>query len=137
MNVNDIGEVEMPEGDMLEAIFTRQKELIEKYGPIERRNGIAVPDYPVFRETHLGQDHLKRVIWWCVEEIGEAANCLKLKPWKQTHVETDWDHFDEELADALHFFVELFIARGLTARQVFELYFKKSAVNKFRQRSVY
>ena len=54
-----------------------------------------------------------------------------------TDVPIDKDHFLEELSDALHFLVQLFIELGLTAEDVFSLYFKKSEVNKFRIRSNY
>ena len=50
---------------------------------------------------------------------------------------TDVTHYVEELIDALHFFVELLILSGLKAEDAFRIYFKKSEVNKFRQRSKY
>jgi dimeric dUTPase (all-alpha-NTP-PPase superfamily) len=43
----------------------------------------------------------------------------------------------EELADGFHFYIALLIALDLTAEDLFQVYFKKSEVNKFRQRSGY
>lgn len=80
---------------------------------------------------------LKDLAYRVVEELSEATNTLKNKPWKQDFVETDADHFYEELADAFHFFVEFAITAGLDAESLTKVYFAKSEVNKFRQRSGY
>lgn len=146
MNIKDIqklvdsGEIELPEGDMLELIFERQVELMEQYYPIEKERGaiVVTPDMHGELDHRFVQWRLKDVIGErCTEEIYEALNCLRNKPWKQSEVETDREHYYEELADAFHFFVEGLITSGLTARQFFLLYYLKSEVNKFRQRSNY
>jgi len=142
MNINDVTDEDildfLGDTDMLEAIFDRQKELMEKYHPIEAANDLLLsPDVPVDLDSAKGQARLKDFAWRVTEELGEAMNCLKNKPWKQTQMLTDRDHFYEELADALHFMVELFILSGLDAKDVAMLYLKKSLVNKFRQRSEY
>ena len=137
MNVND-ADKEQVIGDQLEAIFTRQRELMEKYDDIERRNGsLQTGDVPVDLNDHRGQARLKDFAWRITEELGEAMNCLKNKPWKQTQMETDQTHYAEEIVDALHFFVELCILSGFDAKTLTEMYLKKSQVNKFRQRSNY
>lgn len=136
MNVNDI-EKEEVEGDLLEAIFVRQHELMSKYHDIEAKNGFKVPTIPVNIDDAQGQTHLKDFAWRITEELGEAMNCLKNKPWKRTQMETDREHYHEEIVDAFHFFVELCIMSGFDARSLAEMYLKKSLVNKFRQRSNY
>jgi hypothetical protein len=137
MNINDV-EFQDRGGDMLEEIFARQRELMEKYHVIEAKNGLLqTPDIPVNLHDAKGQARLKDFAWRITEELGEAMNCLKNKPWKQTQMLTDVKHYYEELADAFHFFVELCILSGLNARDLYELYFRKSEVNKFRQRSNY
>lgn len=146
MNVNDI-QTEAPEdGDMLENMFGRQWDLELKYRPMEANAGYFIthadPDHDFPVDLHNGhaqilvKDGMERVI----EELMEAANTLKNKPWKQTHVLTDITHFDEELMDALHFFLRLFLIRygpRDAAKAVYRMYFKKSEVNKFRQESKY
>lgn len=137
VNVKDV-EVEFPEGDMLENVFSRQRELMETYHHIERKNGLLqTEDVPVDLHSAQGQARLKDFAWRVTEEIGEAMNCLKNKPWKQTQMLTDEVHYIEELVDAFHFFVELCILSGLSAEDLFRMYFSKSEVNKFRQRSQY
>lgn len=140
MNIEDIAkEVEVPKvKDKLEAMFKMQRELIETYLPIEEKAGfLHIKKVPVNIDDPAGQDRMKETAWRIVEELGEAMNCLKNKPWKQTPMPTDQLHFYEELADFLHFSLELFIEAGIDAEQLFKLYFLKSQVNKFRQRSKY
>jgi hypothetical protein len=139
MNINDVSEKEIAiDGDMLDAIFQRQRELMEKYHKIEESVGLLQTlDVPVDLHSHSGQARLKDFAWRITEELGEAMNCLKNKPWKQSQMLTDTDHYLEEIADAFHFFIELCILSGIDAKGLCELYFKKSVVNKFRQRSQY
>jgi hypothetical protein len=137
LNVNDANKEEVT-GDKLEVIFKRQRELMEKYEPIEHMNGLLLTaDVPVNLNDPKGQARLKDFAWRVTEELGEAMNCLKNKPWKQTHMETDEMHYKEEIADAFHFFVELCILSGFTADSLADLYLRKSQVNQFRQRSGY
>lgn len=136
MNINDI-ETEAPEdGDWLKNIFARQQELEDQYEPIEAANGFPRPASGNI-DDYARQRYIKDGAYRAVEELSEATNCLKNKPWKTTPVLTDRDHFFEELADFLHFTIRMFIICGLTAEDVYKLYFKKSEVNKFRQRSDY
>lgn len=126
------------DGNTLLMIFDRQRELMSKYDKIEAGNGcLETEDVPVDINSHTGQNRLKNFAWRITEELGEAMNCLKNKPWKQTMMETDEQHYQEELADAFHFFIELCILSGISAKELFTLYFLKSEVNKFRQDSKY
>lgn len=136
MNINDI-EVEAPsEGDKLANIFKRQRELEDKYEPIEAANGAPRPASRDLND-YARQRYLKDAAYRVVEELSEATNCLKNKPWKTSPVLTDEDHFYEEVADAFHFFIRFCIEAGLNEEGLYKLYFKKSEVNKFRQRSNY
>lgn len=139
MNVLDVEGVELPKTDWLEAIFDRQWELVKKYHDIERSRGALVVEPEMFGnlDHRYVQWRLKDLAYRTVEELSEATNCLKNKPWKQSEVLTDKDHFYEELADAFHFFIELCITAGLDAEDLTLLYLKKAEVNSFRQRSNY
>ena len=130
MKLNRIRE-QYPSKDLFYIIFERQKELMEKYREIENM------PREIDINTKKGQVWLKDFAWRITEELGEAMNCLKNKPWKQTEMLTDVDHYKEELADAFHFFIELCIISGISSEELFLLYFKKSEVNLFRQRSKY
>lgn len=127
----------------LSAIFYRQDELMHKYHDIEHRNEAVVipldngPGGLGDIDHRLVQMRLKDLAYRVVEELSEATNTLKNKPWKQDFVKTDEAHFYEEIADAFHFFIEFCITAGLDAEKLTQVYFAKSEVNKFRQRSNY
>jgi len=72
-----------------------------------------------------------------IQGLGNAMNCLKNKPWKTTHILTDEGEYRRNLIRANEAFIALAIASGLDADGLFKIYFKKSEVNKFRQRSNY
>lgn len=136
VNTKDI-ETEAPtDGDWLQNIFNRQTELEDKYGPIEVANGHPEPASRSL-DDYARQRYLKEAAYRIVEEISEATNCLKNKPWKTTPVLTDREHYFEEMADAFHFFIRWALKSGLTAEDLYKIYFKKSEVNLFRQGSNY
>jgi hypothetical protein len=139
MNVLDFPDVELPDGDLLQSIFEGQKELIAKYAEIERGRGALVvsPDQFGNIDHRFVQWRIKDLAFRMIEELTEATNTLKNKPWKQSEVPTDKDHFYEELADSFHFFIELCITAGMDAEDLALMYLKKHAVNQFRQRSNY
>lgn len=104
MNINDVSTPKL-EGDGLELIFARQKELLEKYLPIEEKNGLVfTTDVPVNVNTHMGQARLKFMAWNTVEELAEALDA-------QSRGEKL--HCREEIADGFHFLVELMILAGI------------------------
>jgi hypothetical protein len=131
--------IELPEGDLLKLIFEKQVELMSKYHDIEKGRGALVVDHEMFGELdhRFVQWRIKDLAFRCIEELTEATNTLKNKPWKQSEVPTDRVHFYEELADALHFFMELIITAGMDAEDLALMYLRKHAVNQFRQRSNY
>jgi len=141
VNVNDmdVKEFDGQMEDRLDAIFQRQTELEKKYREIEGKAlPCVVPDeVPVPVNSYLGQHQIKEQIFRTIIELAEAADCMKNKPWKQTMMETDVTHMKEEMADAFHFFIQTCILMGIDAEELYNLYFKKSEVNKFRQRSQY
>lgn len=92
-------------GDKLEAIFNRQKELMEKYHHIEERSGLMqTTDCPVNLDDKRGQARIKDFSWRVTEELGEALDALR---------SNDIPHYREELIDGLHFLTELSILSGV------------------------
>ena len=137
MNITDVKEILREEGDKLEKIFELQGKLKEKYDVIEAGKGLYVPKLPFDINHCLNQEYLKSLFYRVNAELFEASECLKNKPWKQSEVLTDNDHLFEELVDALHFYIELCINVGIDAGKLFELYFKKQEVNKWRVQTKY
>lgn len=109
MNIKDVKNPELPEEDLLVAMFSRQRELMEKYHKIEESNGLLLhPNIPVEIECPLGQHRLKDFMWRITEELGEAMSS------------SSEEHLKEELADALHFLIELCILSDITIEEIHE-----------------
>lgn len=96
--------------DRLLQIFARQQELFEKFTPVEVGNGFFVPVPPIYPDRIVdfhNQQSLRDYAWRITEEIVEAqhadgsAHCL------------------EELIDAYHFFVEMFLVLGWSPADIF------------------
>lgn len=101
MNINHAVE-EKIQGDMLKAIFDRQKSLMDKYHDIEAKSGLLqTPDCPVNLDDKRGQARIKDFSWRVTEELGEALDARNQN-----------DHYQEELIDGLHFLTELTILAG-------------------------
>ncbi len=139
MNVKDFEHVEIPEGDMLQGIFIEQQGLMQRYHDIEKERGFIVvePRDHGNVDDRFVQSRIKDLSQRTIEELMEAMNTLKNKPWKQSEVSTDKVHFYEELGDTVHFFIELCITAGMTAEDLARIYHRKAAVNQFRQESRY
>lgn len=101
MNINHAVE-EKIEGDLLKAIFDRQKSLMGKYHDIELKSGLLQTEAcPVNLDDKRGQARIKDFSWRVTEELGEALDAR-----------TNKDHYQEELIDGLHFLTELTILAG-------------------------
>jgi len=110
-------------------------------------NGIGAEDFPIYK---TGDDRLKSLyksspalptiqygFTILIIELGMAMNCLKNKPWKQAQMETDVEKFHGQLMRVLILWASFAEAIGMTYEKAYDYYFKKSEVNKFRQRSQY
>lgn len=71
-----------------------------------------------------------------IENLGMMCNCLKNKPWKQSNMITDKRAFKKQLAKVWVSYVAI-LTNVLTTEEIVKVYFRKSQVNKFRQRSNY
>lgn len=72
-----------------------------------------------------------------VTGIGMVCHTLKNKPWKQTQMLTDEYLFVHRTAKVFLHFARLCVKMGLDAQGLFDLYYRKSEINRFRQRSNY
>lgn len=155
MNTQDIGQNSEGrehkfEGDKLDQIFSAQKKLMQNYKKIAEEDlkkkfgvEVSIPEdvwngMTANLHTKSGNHFIVEMINAAIHELSEAVQTMKnWKSWKQTEVPSDVDHFKEEMIDSLHFFVEALLLCGVTADEVYDLYFKKNKVNQFRQESNY
>ena len=118
MNINDVKSQEV-QGDRLVAIFARQEELVKKYQEIE-----GMPsEYPFNPHSRIGQKWFKDFAWRMTEEMMEAFEAFQFEEMAMTTgdpgmAQVHRDHYNEELADALHFLVENLILIGITPQDL-------------------
>lgn len=133
------------DGDKLDRIFAAQKDLMLKYKPVAEshhskifKNDVKYSD-GVWEggehnlHTREGNSVIKEMIQATNQELAEAVQVMKSwKPWKQTEVPCDVEHWKEEMIDALHFYIEALLLAGVTSDDLYNSYFKKKEVNEFR-----
>ena len=68
---------------------------------------------------------------------GLVGNTLKNKKWKQSEMATDQEKFKKLTQVFYRKIVNCFFVYNCTPKDIYEYYFKKSEVNKFRQRTNY
>lgn len=103
--------------EIVAAIFERQRELMGKYQQIEN-----LPTPPVSLHTANGQKVLKDFAWRSTEELTESFEALEAQRFQISPDERDMHrlHQVEEIADALHFLVELLLFAGISADAAIE-----------------
>lgn len=115
-------------GKYLECMYSLQKELLEPYIKVE-----GLPSYPIDVNTKKSQIILKDFVGRVIEELAEGYEALilvsklteKNKLWKSEYDEEDYiqclNHLQnagEEMADAMHFMLELLIYSNIQAQDI-------------------
>lgn len=115
-------------GKYLECMYSLQKELLEPYIKVE-----GLPPYPIDVNTKKSQIILKDFVGRVIEELAEGYEALilvsklteKNKLWKSEYDEEDYmqclNHLQnagEEMADAMHFMLELLIYSNIQAQDI-------------------
>jgi len=109
MNINNIeaGTAEIPAKiALLPTIFKAQEQLLLKYKEIE-----GIPDWPMPFQSKDSQIWFKDFLWRTTEELSEAIEAIRDVDSLYTldSIYAHVSHFYEEIADAIHFFVDLMI----------------------------
>lgn len=128
-----------PVTDLLVNMYLRQLGHMREYDDISRAKGLRtlVPqDWGNLSDPRV-QAKLRELGGYVVEELYEAINHLKNKPWKQTARETDAPAFYKEVADAWHFWLEFMIVAGMMPPEVAHFYFTIAESNDDRRVSGY
>ena len=122
--------------DILSTMFAQQLKHMQAYSVINEDAQLP-PHLRGDLNNRQTQAALREFAGYITEELYEAVNLLKAKPWKQNPAPTNIEAFTEELADFMHFVIEFFILAGLSAEDVFRAYFRKAFINAHRQNSGY
>jgi hypothetical protein len=126
--------------DSLGTIFMGQTLLMQDLGEKERDNGDIIPQECMWGslDNREVQMRLHTVFGHLIRELGEAmAHLDGSKSWKDKPRPVNAEEFYEELADSLHFFVEMCIMSGLTSSDLFDRYFDAWRKNNGRQTDGY
>lgn len=117
--------------------FLAELAILSGIDPVEDRifnyGGIIHESIPNFEPSHIVRNTMA-----VIENLGLAMNCLKNKPWKQTHVTTDEKRYKTYIALAgRSLTLMLYVQFGLQGDDLLNCYLNKADVNKFRQESGY
>ena len=108
----------MQNKDKLDLIFERQKQLQD------------------IIEVKYDQQYINNMALALMCEIHEILDETEWKPWKkQQHFNRD--NYKKELVDALHFFVNLCLAKDINVNELFLAYIAKNDENIKRQKDGY
>jgi len=120
MDIRDIkDEVRYPGKHAFEELFNLQLILVDHYTKIE-----SLPEYPIDINTKEGQDLIKDFAARITEEFGEGfeSYLVMLDMFHQGTPEEEMiphlQNFNEEIADAIHFWLELMIFSGFNAHTI-------------------
>lgn len=113
MDIRDIKERVLIPKDALGSMFKLQKELLDAYIGIE-----SLPPYPIDLNTKESQILLKDFTGRIIEELGEGYESYEVmlgmfhtgydRPLMVPHLQ----NFNEEISDAVHFWLELMVYSG-------------------------
>ena len=79
--------------------------------------------------------YIREVILCATDELHEVLAEVHWKPWKDSRGIKSMDNYREEMADVLHFILDLYLAAGLTGRDIVADYVSKHYTNLGRTES--
>lgn len=123
--------------DVLATMMKQQQQHMVVYAEEQHTTPVCDPRFYGELNNPLVQAKLRESAGYMIEELYEAINHLKNKPWKKSFRDTDEQKFKEEVADAWHFFLEFHIFAGLSPEEIFRQYFMKTLINIERQNGGY
>ena len=119
VNINDFKDADKIPDDITKAIFEHQMTLAKKYVEIENMGTLLEGDRSLNIQTKEGQLWIKEFAWRVTEELCESIEPVIENT--DTLTEEHEKHYKEELADALHFFVEMCIIAGVEANELVKI----------------
>ncbi|MCK5614549.1 dUTP diphosphatase [Candidatus Pacearchaeota archaeon] len=91
-------------------------------------------DVPILPNTARETESL---IFRPIARLSLTMNCLKNKPWKQKHIDTDILKYREYLINTFHLFINTLFIQGLHPRDIYFAYCKKNKTNEKRREEKY
>jgi len=76
--------------------------------------------------------YIRDVVLCATDELHEVLGEVNWKPWKDSQGIKDIEKYREEMADVLHFILDLYLAAGLSGRDIIVDYLAKHTINRAR-----
>lgn len=102
----------------LDTMLDLQREVESKWG--------RLPDP---HDDEAISTYLREVILCATDELHEVLAEVNWKPWKKPRGIKDVAAYREEVADVMHFILDLYLAAGLTGEDIYQDYVAKHNIN--------
>lgn len=107
-----------PDSSIIDELLTLQTSLEQAWGRL-----------PDLTDAEAVSEYIRQTVLCATDELHELLHEVHWKPWKEGHGIRDVEAYREELADVVHFVLDLYLAAGLTGDDLVNDYFSKHHEN--------
>ena len=106
------------DSSIIDELLTLQKSLEQAWGRL-----------PDLTDAEAVSEYIRQTVLCATDELHELLHEVHWKLWKEGHGIRDVEAYREELADVVHFVLDLYLAAGLTGDDLVNDYFSKHHEN--------
>lgn len=106
------------DSSIIDELLTLQTSLEQAWGRL-----------PDLTDAEAVSEYIRQTVLCATDELHELLHEVHWKPWKEGHGIRDVEAYREELADVVHFVLDLYLAAGLTGDDLVDDYFSKHHEN--------
>lgn len=106
------------DSSIIDELLTLQTSLEQAWGRL-----------PDLADAEAVSEYIRQTVLCATDELHELLHEVHWKPWKEGHGIRDVEAYREELADVVHFVLDLYLAAGLTGDDLVNDYFSKHHEN--------
>lgn len=106
------------DSSIIDELLTLQTSLEQAWGRL-----------PELTDAEAVSEYIRQTVLCATDELHELLHEVHWKPWKEGHGIRDVEAYREELADVVHFVLDLYLAAGLTGDDLVNDYFSKHHEN--------
>ena len=106
------------DSSIIDELLTLQTSLEQAWGRL-----------PDLTDAEAVSEYIRQTVLCATDELHELLQEVHWKPWKEGHGIRDVEAYREELADVIHFVLDLYLAAGLTGDDLVNDYFSKHHEN--------
>lgn len=106
------------DSSIIDELLTLQTSLEQAWGRL-----------PDLTDAEAVSEYIRQTVLCATDELHELLHEVHWKPWKEGHGIRDVEAYREELADVVHFVLDLYLAAGLTGDDLVNDYLSKHHEN--------